>query len=208
MREHHRKNRQAYDRDAEALARVYNAMASADVLPGLEERLPQGTDLRALDLGCGSGRDAFWLAQEKGFEVVAVDASAAMLAQARRLKAHERVRYVEDSLPGLAKVRRAETARGGAGFDLFIMSAVWMHLQPDERAETMRHIAAMARPGAVVYVSLRHGPAPEDRPMFDNSAAEISALAAVYGGRAEVTGADRDRQGRAGVKWEYVALRF
>ncbi len=208
MRGHHRKNRQAYGRDAEALARVYNAMASADVLPGLEERLPQGARLRALDLGCGSGRDAFWLAQEKGFDVVAVDASPEMLAQARRLKAHERVQYVQDSLPRLSKLDREKTARGGQGFDVFVMSAVWMHLQPDERAETMRHIAAMARPGAVVYVSLRHGPAAEDRPMFDNSVAEISALAAAYGARVEVTGADRDRQGRAGVKWEYVALRF
>jgi SAM-dependent methyltransferase len=208
MREHHRKNRQAYDRDAEALARVYNAMASADVLPGLSERLPQGERLRALDLGCGSGRDAFWMAAEKGFDVVAVDASAAMLAQARRLKAHERVTYVRDDLPGLAKVRRDEKARGDTGFDVFVMSAVWMHLQPDERAQTMRHIAAMARPGALLYVSLRHGPAPEDRPMFDNSVAEIIALAALYGARAEVAGADRDRQGRAGVKWEYVALRF
>ena len=210
MREHHRKNRQAYDRDAEALARVYNAMATADVLPGLEERLPpSGREKRrrALDLGCGSGRDAFWLANSKGFEVVAVDASASMLAMAEKYKKHPRVRYVQDVMPEIPKVM--ETARKThEKFDVFVLSAVWMHLQPDERATMMENIAKLAKQRALVYISLRHGPAPADRPMFENSAAEIKELGRRHGAQLQVVGADSDRQGRAGVKWEYVALKF
>lgn len=210
MRNHHRQNREAYTRNAESLARTYNAIASADVLPGLAERLPQsapGKRLRALDLGCGSGRDAFWLADSMGFDVVAVDAAPGMLAQARRLKAHPQVRYMQDMMPAIKRVR-ADAQKAGAGYDVFILSAVWMHLQPDERGELMGHMAALANPGALVYISLRHGPAPADRPMFENSIEEIRTLAGRHAAQAEAAGADVDRQGRGGVSWEYVALKF
>lgn len=210
MRDHHKKNIESYNRDARALTEVYNGLSSEDVLPGLAERLPPSTRSkrrRVLELGCGSGRDAFWLAHEKGFEVVAVDASASMLAYAEKYKKHPRVRYVEDMLPEITKVM--DTARKThEKFDVFVMSAVWMHLQPDERAVLMENIAKLASPKALVYISLRHGTAPADRPMFENSAAEIKALGRKYGAQWEVVGADRDRQGRAGVKWEYVALKF
>ena len=43
--------------------------------------LPAG---RALDLACGEGRNAIWLAQ-RGWQVVAVDFSAVALDKARRL---------------------------------------------------------------------------------------------------------------------------
>lgn len=41
---------------------------------------------RALDLACGEGRNAVWLAS-KGWDVVGVDFSSAGLAKARRLAA-------------------------------------------------------------------------------------------------------------------------
>lgn len=206
MKEHHKKNMQAYDRGARGLAATYNGLASAVVLPGLAERLPEsGAGKRALDLGCGSGRDAFWLATEYGYEVTAVDGSAAMLDCARTEKAHPRVRYVQDMLPELDRTRATEGARS---FDLVVLSAVWMHLQPPEREVLMTHIAAMANKDALVYISLRHGDVPADRPMFPNGADEVARLARRHGARFERIGGDDDRQGRGGVTWEYVALRF
>lgn len=203
MKEHHKKNIEAYDRAARGLAQTYNGLAVEDVLPGLAVRLPQPAQgRRALDLGCGAGRDAFWLAA-RGFEVVAVDASAQMLAYARRDKAHERVRYMRDMLPEIKKVRRE-----GGLFDFILLSAVWMHLQPRERHVLMNHIAALAAPGALVYISLRHGEAPADRPMFANEAAEVERLGKAKGAQFERVGGDDDKQGRGGVKWEYVTLRF
>jgi len=210
MRDHHKKNIESYNKDARALAEVYNGLSPDAVLPGLAERLPPSTRekrRRVLELGCGSGRDAFWLANEKGFEVVAVDASPMMLAMAEKYKKHPRVRYVQDVMPEIPKVM--ETARKTHDkFDVFVLSAVWMHLQPDEREMMMRNIALLAKQRALVYISLRHGPAPLDRPMFENSAAEIKELGRRHGAQLQVVGTDRDRQGRAGVKWEYVALKF
>lgn len=51
---------------------------------------------RALDLACGEGRNALWLA-EKGWSVTAVDFSAVALAKGRRLAAerHVEVDFVE-----------------------------------------------------------------------------------------------------------------
>lgn len=210
MRDHHKKNIESYNRDARTLAEVYNGLSTDAVLPGLEERLPPSTRSkrrRVLELGCGSGRDAFWLANEKGFEVVAVDASSRMLAMAEKYKKHPRVSYVRDVMPEIPKVMEA-ARKTHEKFDVFILSAVWMHLQPDEREVMMQNIALLAKQRALVYISLRHGPAPADRPMFENSAAEIKELGLRHGAKLQVVGADSDRQGRAGVKWEYVALKF
>lgn len=210
MRDHHKKNIETYNREAGTLARVYNGMASTDVLPGLAQRLPvsrMGARLHALDMGCGSGRDAYWLAEQKGFEVTAMDASTEMLMQARRLKAHPHVRYVEDTLPYMRKVME-DARRTGVRYDVFLMSAVWMHLRPEERGPVIQNMAALAAGGALGYISLRHGPAPADRPMFENSVLGIRRLADSYGATVDVVGSDRDRQGRGDVKWEYVALKF
>src|SRR5512138_2446452 len=67
-------------------SRVYDH--DANPLPPLEEPLvraavgdPRGS--RALDLGCGTGRHALWLAAA-GASVTAVDFSEGMLGEARR----------------------------------------------------------------------------------------------------------------------------
>ena len=198
-------NLESYDRAAAKLAAVYNGMASESVLPGFAERLPvpsPGKILRALDLGCGSGRDAHWLA-ERGFEVVAVDGAAEMIAQARDKKSHPRVTYMQDFMPGIDNVRAL-----GRTFDVVLMSAVWMHLDGGERETMMDNIRALTNDNAIIYVSLRHGESPADRPMFDTSAREMEQLAAERGMTFEFLGGDDDKQGRSGkVYWEYVALR-
>ena len=54
-----------------------------------------------LDVGAGTGRDAAWLAR-LGHEVVAVEPSAAMRAEAERRHPAARIRWIDDRLPGLA----------------------------------------------------------------------------------------------------------
>lgn len=206
----HKQTIETYDRSARTLAETYNALATADVLPGLAERLPpsvRGKRRRALDLGCGSGRDAFWLAHDKGFEVTAVDGSQGLLALAQKWKKHPRVHYMQDILPDIENTR-ARAASRREKYDVFLLSAVWMHLQPKERAVLMTHIAALANPKALVYISLRHGPAPADRPMFPNEPAEVRDLGRMHRAAFDTVGQDDDKQGRGGVKWEYVTLRF
>src|SRR5690625_2504728 len=57
---------------------------SGRVNPRLVEEAGELTPGRALDLGCGEGADAVWLA-ERGWQVVAVDISATALQRARDL---------------------------------------------------------------------------------------------------------------------------
>ncbi|GAB3598690.1 class I SAM-dependent methyltransferase [Angustibacter peucedani] len=81
---------------------------------------------RALDLGCGPGRNAVWLA-EQGYEVVAVDLSPTALGWARERAeaAGVEVTFVEGSIfdPGTVPGR----------FDLVYDSGCFHHLPPHRR---------------------------------------------------------------------------
>jgi ubiquinone/menaquinone biosynthesis C-methylase UbiE len=88
--------RSGYDR----WSRVYDH--DANPLPALEEPAVRETigdprGLRVLDLGCGTGRHALWLAAG-GATVTAVDFSLGMLREARHKPGAEAVRFVVHDL--------------------------------------------------------------------------------------------------------------
>ena len=93
-----------------------------------------------------------------------------------RLHPSLRIAWLNDSLPELSRVRAMRRH-----FDLVMLTAVWMHLDPKQRARAMPHVAALVRPGGVMILSLRHGPVPQGRRMFDVSATETERLAAADG---------------------------
>lgn len=64
---------------------------------------------------------------------------------------------------------------------MVMMNAVWMHLKASERALGMACIVGLMVPGGRLFISLRHGPVPEGRRMFDVSGEETIALAARHG---------------------------
>ena len=102
--------------------------------------LPPG---RALDLGCGEGRNAIWLA-ERGWEVTGVDFSEIGLAKARRLASQ---RGVE-----VAWVRAdllAYQPEEGA-FDLVIV--MYIHLPAAQLADVMKRAGAALAPGGTLLV--------------------------------------------------------
>lgn len=115
-----------YNDHATELSRLYEGVDAQKLHAWLIPALPEPPGL-ALDVGCGTGRDAAWFAA-RGIEVVAVDPSQEMLAEARRLHPAPAVRWMSDSLPGLDKVFRL-----GLAFDLILLSAVWMHVAPTDR---------------------------------------------------------------------------
>ena len=82
------------------------------------------------------------------------------------------IEWLDDSLPNLAAVRARKEE-----FDLVMLTAVWMHLDEAQRQLAMSNISTLVRNGGIVIMSLRHGPIPPGRRMFEVSAQETIALA-------------------------------
>jgi hypothetical protein len=87
---------------------------------------------------------------------------------------------MHDSLPDLAVLRTWQKE-----FDFMMLSTVWMHLDEDERRRAMPNVSALLRDGATLVMSLRRGPVPEGRWMFDVSAEETIQPANAYGLRSD-----------------------
>ena len=109
---------------------------------------------RALDLACGAGRHAVWLA-ERGWRVTAVDFSEVALAEARRLAAAQGVDVEWVSADVLAWVPPARA------FDLVLL--LYLQLPSHElRTVLTRAAGALAAGGRLVVVghhadNLEHG---------------------------------------------------
>jgi SAM-dependent methyltransferase len=191
---------EGYGETAEALVKPYESVTFADVHRDTLYLIPT-TPCGVLDVGAGTGRDAAALAA-LGHKVVAVEPTAQLRAHGQRLHPETTITWIDDALPDLDRVR----ARGER-FDLVLLSAVWMHLDPQQRERAMARIAGLLRPGALVTLSLRHGPVPAGRRMFDVSAAETGALAARHG-LATIHDSERPALlGGSSVWWSVLALR-
>ncbi|MBA4286260.1 MAG: methyltransferase type 11 [Xanthomonadaceae bacterium] len=191
-----------YNSNAERFAASYESLQSEAVHGALREFVLPGTDRTALDIGAGSGRDAAWLAS-MGYTVVAVEPSAAMRREAQTRHADSAIHWLDDRLPGLARVHER-----GIAYDLILLSAVWMHVPPDERERAFRKIVTLLKPGGVVLMSLREGPAEADRPMWPAPLGEVEGLARNHGLVVLKSAASTDQMGRTGVTWTSVALRL
>jgi SAM-dependent methyltransferase len=102
--------------------------------------LPRG---RALDLACGAGRNAVWLA-EQGWRVTAVDYADAALALAR---GHAGARTVEVHWIEADVVDWKPEARA---FDL--VCVLYLQLPAPERRVVLQHAAGAVAPGGTLLV--------------------------------------------------------
>lgn len=191
---------EGYAAEADALARQYESMTFAEAHAPYLHLIPSSPS-HVLDIGAGTGRDAAALA-EMGHDVVAAEPTAEMRAHAMRLHPSPRIEWLDDSLPDLPML----SARG-ATFDLVMMTAVWMHLDDDQRCRAMPNVARLVRPGGTLIMSLRYGPVPKGRRMFVVTPDETIALA----GEANLTlAAQFDDQpggfGRRDVSWTKLAF--
>jgi len=116
--------------------------------PELKEVLEGRPPGRALDLGCGTGADATYLAQE-GWEVVGVDfvAEAIEKAKARALDAGSTVRFV---VGDVTKLR--ESGIDGP-FDLLVDIGCYHAIPAGLRSAYAAEVSAVARPGADLYLA-------------------------------------------------------
>mgnify|MGYP001279531064 CR=1 FL=1 len=106
--------------------------------------LPPGS---ALDLGCGEGADAVWLA-EQGWQVTAVDISATALRRAAG-------RAADAGLAGRIDWQRHDLARSFPAGRFDLVSAQYLHspvAPADERASILRRAAEAVAPGGILLV--------------------------------------------------------
>ena len=108
-------------------------------------------------------------------------------------------RLIDDALPDLTAVT--------GSFDLVLLSAVWMHLDAGQRAQAMARVAGLLRADGVLVLSLRHGPIPEGRIMFEVTPAETVALAQARGLETIYAGTRAGRLDQPGVWWDRLAFR-
>ena len=157
-----------------------------------------------LDIGSGIGKDAAAFAA-MGHSVVAVEPTQELRLPGIALHDAPRITWLDDSLPDLSVLRaRNET------FDLIMLSAVWMHLDAAQRQRAMSRLASLMNASATLILSLRHGPVPAGRRMFDVSAEETMELAATQNLLPVLnvqTASMQKLNQQSGVTWTRLAFR-
>ena len=112
----------------------------ADLAPG-----------RALDVGCGEGADALWLA-ERGWQVTAVDIATTALERAAAHAATAGPQVAARITWTHADLRKQPPAEGA--YDL--VSAQFMQLPGDQRRALFARLAAAVAPGGTLLIVCHH----------------------------------------------------
>lgn len=122
-------------------------------LPPIAGELSPG---QALEVGCGEGADALWLA-ENGWNVTAIDASPSALVRAEE---ERRARVRRDGLPRMVRWIAQDCVvddlpgKPGA-YDL--VTAHFLHLPRSDRAIVWKKLAAAVAPGGTLVI-VGHSP--------------------------------------------------
>jgi SAM-dependent methyltransferase len=190
---------EGYDETADSLVKTYESLAFTDVHRHILHLFPT-TPCCVLDIGAGTGRDAAGFAA-LGHSVTAVEPTPEMRAHGQRLHRHLPIRWIDDSLPNLGRVHQL-----GERYELVMLTAVWMHLDTEQRERAMARVAGLLQTGAMMSLSLRHGPVPAGRRMFEVSAAETRDLAARHG-LLTIHESEHASLLTAGVWWSRLAFR-
>ncbi len=106
------------------------------------DTLPPG---RALDVACGEGRNAIWLAS-RGWDATGVDFSAAAIERARRLAADAGVTDRTEFVVGDV----VTGALPSGPFDVVVVA--YLQLPAAERSAALRHAAQALAPGGTLLV--------------------------------------------------------
>ena len=163
-------SRDRWDKRYGAATAVWSRGPNARLVEEVEA-LPPG---RALDAGCGEGRNALWLAS-RGWVVTGIDFSTVAIDKARARSTAEGLE-VDWQVADLA-----EATLDQAAYDLVI--ALYLHTSPAERERWLRALAAATAPGGT-FLYLGHDPrnieagrgGPQDPAVLPDAATIAGAL--------------------------------
>jgi SAM-dependent methyltransferase len=188
-----------YNHQSEEMAQRYEDLSFEQVHRDILSELPPKGAM-VLDVGAGSGRDAAWFATQE-YQVVAVEPSIGMRTQAQKYHAESAIHWLDDALPSLSKTHQL-----GLNYDFILLSAVWMHVLPQQRERAFRKLVTLLRPSGRIAISLRLGEPDLSREMHSVSLQEVYNLAHAFGLHVIKTVERTDLQGRNNVQWTTVVL--
>ena len=189
-----------YAEEARELLKRYESISFADTHRTVMHLIPK-EPCRVLDIGAGTGRDAAGFAA-MGHRVVAAEPTEEMRCGAMALHPSPLIEWLDDSLPDLASLRARDEQ-----FDVVMLTAVWMHLDEQQRRQGIPNVAALVRSGGVMIMTLRHGPVPPGRRMFEVSAEETISLAEPLGLCCVLNRPAESSLRQPGVSWTRLAFR-
>jgi hypothetical protein len=112
------------------------------------------------------------------------------------------ITWINDSLPYLAEVKKQKKY-----YDFILMSAVWMHLPPEERYEALSTAFKLLNPMGTMILTLRLGPAEPDRIIYEISTEEAISKAMSIGFQVTfVNPIKKDSLKRNNIQWQLVVL--
>ncbi|MBI2737401.1 MAG: class I SAM-dependent methyltransferase [Rhodospirillales bacterium] len=190
---------EGYGETAAERVKQYEGITFAHVHRDILHLFPT-TPSRVIDIGAGTGRDAAAFAG-LGHAVTAVEPTPELRSEAQRLHPQP-IAWIDDSLPDLDRVHAL-----GQRYDVVMFTAVWMHLDQAQRERAMARVAPLVRPDGLMALSLRHGPVPAGRRMFEVSAEETCELAARHGLAAIHRSKGPATLGGPAVWWDRLAFR-
>lgn len=161
---------------------------------------PKGTN--CLDIGAGSGRDAFALAK-RGYYVTAVEPSSGLRRLAMSHHRHPNIFWVDDALPDLKVVRESKKK-----YRFILLSAVWMHISPEDRPTSFKTLSSVLDEEGTIAISVRMGTAEEGQLIYPTTVNEVLIEAEKHGLMpVYISRHSKDQMGRTEVKWRQVVLK-
>ncbi len=140
-----------YNLEAESIAKLHSALTPHRIYGLIEEHFVKNT--ATLDVGCGIGRDTYWLNQN-GFPTIGVDASEEMLKQASKL--YPANVFIHDYLPELSGLATQQ-------FQNILCSAVLMHLSQNDLITACGRLLELLNGGGHLVISFRGTSATDNR---------------------------------------------
>ena len=186
-----------YNSEASRLADEYEQVPFEAVHATLLPQLPRAL-AKVLDIGAGSGRDAAALLR-MGYKVTAVEPAQGMREIAQALHPELKAEILDDRLPDLGKI-------GKERFDLILLSAIWMHLPPNQRVPAMERLKGLLAKNGRIAITIRRGKSSPSQGIYDIDPDDVVKMALEKGLKLVARSDHPDALGRISVSWSVVVF--